>query len=112
MKYCTHSSGDDEGISVCHRDFKSTSNGNYDCSGAQDCTMWGGNYESGECDWSGGKDGADLFGACPDLQIYKDGKDCDPACTLTGGYKSSTVSECRWQNINDGGVPDDKQDYI
>ena len=65
--------------------------------------MWGGNYEWGVCDWSGG---------CPDLQVYPDGEDCDPACTLTGGSKSFKDSECRWHNINDGGVPDDRSDYI
>ena len=61
--------------------------------------MWGGNYQQGECDWSGG---------CPDLKVYDDEEDCDPACTLTGGTKESKDSECRWHNINDGGAPDNK----
>ena len=71
--------------------------------------MWGGNYQSGECDWSG-REGE--FAACPDLQVYNEEEDCDPTCTLTGGTKRSKDSECRWHNINDGGAPDNKFHYI
>ena len=75
--------------------------------------MWGGEYEykkiwlqgellseGFECDWSGGKRGAGEFDKCPDLKEYDDGQDCDPACTLTGGSKSSKNGKCVWTNIN------------
>lgn len=99
MKYCTNG---DEKEHLCYKEFRSA----YDtpCIGAGGCNMWGGNYntKTKSCDWSGGKDGADEFDACPDLKGYSDGKDCDPACTLTGGYKTSADGPCRWSNINNG----------
>ena len=69
--------------------------------------MWGGIYNNASlvCDWSGGQAGAGEFDECPDLQFYSDGEDCDPACTLTGGYKESKLDTCHWHNINDGGTP-------
>ena len=64
--------------------------------------MWGGSYDEARpsCDWSGGDAGQ--FDACPDLKEYSDGLDCDPACTLTGGSKTSTDGPCTWHNINGG----------
>ena len=64
--------------------------------------MWGGRYntENKRCNWSGNKYGSGQFGACPDLKEYDDGQDCDPACTLTGGSKSSKNGKCVWPNIN------------
>ena len=61
VKYCsTLYEGDD---TLCYDDFKSTTlDEDYEfmitteiCEGAQECTMWGGNYYgAGVCDWSGG----------------------------------------------------------
>ena len=86
MKYCSNG---DEKETLCYDVFISDSS--IPCQGAGGCNMWGGFYDTKtkECDWSGGKAGADEFDACPDLKVYSDGKDCDPACTLTDGTKSS-----------------------
>ena len=99
MKYCTNG---DEKDNLCYEEFRSATS--IPCTGAGGCNMWGGNYnaETKSCDWSGGKAGAGEFDACPDLKVYNDEEDCDPACTLTGGTKESKDGDCVWPNINGG----------
>ena len=98
MKSCTN--GDANGP-LCYDAFLSSDK---TCIGVGGCTIWGGvyNVKDRECDWSGGKAGADEFNACPDLKVYDDEQDCDPACTLTDGKKSSKDGPCVWDNVNGG----------